>query len=161
LGATKAIYRSQPITYEGREPNAPWRMEAEQRIDKFRKANLTVRVSDVNGRPVAGAKVHVRQLSHAYEFGSFIEEPLLWDNEDGRHYRDWFLRAYNKATTPMYWADWGWENDKSYADSCRTANGLKPTASARKPMCSSILGGSRCLRGSRSLSKIPTDFAGA
>ncbi len=104
-----------PITYEGREPNAPWRKEADARIDRYRKAELTVRVVAGDGRPLVGAKVHIRQVKHAYEFGSFIEQPLLWQNADGDHYRDWFLRAYNKATTPMYWADWGWENPEEHA----------------------------------------------
>jgi len=104
-----------PITYVGREPNAAWRKEADRRIDLFRKTNLTVHIVDSNGKPVPGAKVHIRQLQHDYEFGSFTEQPLVWQNDDGNHYRDWFLKAYNKATTPMYWADWGWENPEEYA----------------------------------------------
>ena len=115
LGPYKGALPFTPITYVGREPNAPWRKEADARIDKYRKANLTVQVVDSSDRPVAGAKVHVRQLRHAYEFGSFVESPLLLQNEDGRKYREWFLSANNKATTPMYWADWGWENPDEYA----------------------------------------------
>jgi endo-1,4-beta-xylanase len=115
LGHYRGALPFTPITYAGREPDAPWRKEAEARIDRYRKANLTVRVVDAQGKPVAGAPVHIRQLRHAYEFGSFVEAPLLWKNEDGNKYREWFLRAYDKATTPMYWADWGWENPDEHA----------------------------------------------
>jgi endo-1,4-beta-xylanase len=115
LGRYKGALPYMPVTYAGREQNAPWRREAEARIDRYRKADLSVRVLDGHGKPVVGARVHVQQQRHLYEFGSFVEAPLLWQNEEGNRYRQWFLRAYNKATTPMYWADWGWENPEEHA----------------------------------------------
>ncbi len=102
-----------PLTYPGREASAPWRKEANEKIDRYRKADVLVHVTDSKGKPVKGAKVHVKQLRHAYEFGSFVESSLLASNPDGEQYRKWFLSAYNKATTPMYWADWGWEDPNS------------------------------------------------
>lgn len=97
------------LDYDGRSPNAPWRKQAERMIDRNRKANLRVRVLDSKGRPVANVPVRVQLQRHAYEFGSFVEPPLVAQTEDGRKYRAWFLKAYNKVTVPMYWADWGWE----------------------------------------------------
>ena len=37
-----------PLAYAGRQPDAPWRIEAEQRIDRLRKSLLTVRVTDAS-----------------------------------------------------------------------------------------------------------------
>ncbi|HEY0868079.1 MAG TPA: endo-1,4-beta-xylanase [Fimbriimonas sp.] len=104
-----------PMSYVGRDPKAAWRREAARRIERFRKADLKVRVLDERGRPLQGRKVAVRMQRHAFEFGSFVEQPLVWKNPDGDRYRAWFLKAYNKATAPMYWADWGWESPVEHA----------------------------------------------
>lgn len=101
------------VTYPGMEPNAPWRKEAAARIDRYRKADLTVNVRDGRGRPVSGAEVRVRMKRHAYEFGSFIEHMLIEPGPNGDRYRAHFLANYNKATVPMYWADWGWPYNKA------------------------------------------------
>jgi len=45
------------ITYPGQEPDAPWRKAAADRIEKYRKADLTVRVVDKDGKPVPGATI--------------------------------------------------------------------------------------------------------
>lgn len=66
------------ITYACREPDAPWRKAAEDRIEKYRKGELTVKVTDANGQPMAGALVHVKMTRHAYQFGTFLEEPTDW-----------------------------------------------------------------------------------
>jgi endo-1,4-beta-xylanase len=57
-------------TWAGMEADAPWRAAAEQRIDQLRKGDLTVRVLDAAGKPVAGSQVHVRMLRHAFAFGT-------------------------------------------------------------------------------------------
>jgi hypothetical protein len=59
-------------TYVGREPNAAWRREADARIEKFRKGNLQVLISDKNGRPVPGAQVKVEMKRHAFRWGTAI-----------------------------------------------------------------------------------------
>lgn len=104
------------LTYPGSEPNAPWRRAAAQRIERYRKGSLSVQVTDRRGRPLSGARVSVRMKRHAYEFGSFAEQPILANTPDGAKYREWFLKLYNKATCPMYNADWGWESPQSRKD---------------------------------------------
>ena len=95
------------IDYPGMEPSAPWRKEAARRIERYRKGDLAIRVVR-NGKPVANADVRVDMVRNAFEFGSFVESPLLEKSSDGERYRSTFRKMFNKVTVPMYWADWGW-----------------------------------------------------
>jgi endo-1,4-beta-xylanase len=100
-----------PITYPGQEPDASWRKAAAERIEKHRQGELTVRVADMNGKPVAGAKVHVQMQRHAYGFGTFLEyHGIIGSGRDADKLREWTLKLFNRCTTPIYWADWGWAN---------------------------------------------------
>lgn len=100
-----------PITYPGQEVEASWRKAAAERIDQYRKSDLTVRVVDRDGKPVRGAKVHVQMQRHAYGFGTFLEcEVITGAGPDADKLREWTLKLFNRATTPIYWADWGWVN---------------------------------------------------
>ena len=114
VDASKLPYTRQ--TYAGREKDAPWRKAAAERIERHRKADLTVSIVDAAGKPVPDAQVHVQMKRHAYGFGSYIESTLLQDTPDARKYREWTLRLFNRATSPIYWADWGWANEKRRAD---------------------------------------------
>lgn len=104
-------------TYPGRDMNAPWRAEAQARIEKVRKGDMRITVVDSAG-PVRGAEVRVRMKRHAYEFGTFLESPLLWDEKDGAQkaadgekYRQTVKELFNRATCPLYWHDgWGYGN---------------------------------------------------
>lgn len=58
--------------YAGSEANAPWRAEAEQRIEQIRKANYTVSVTRANGSPLSGATVKLEMLEHDFKFGSAV-----------------------------------------------------------------------------------------
>ncbi|HEU4582567.1 MAG TPA: endo-1,4-beta-xylanase [Polyangiaceae bacterium] len=58
------------ISYEGMEPDAPWRAKAEQRIDQLRKADLVVKVVGSDGKPVKGATVSAKLTRHAFHFGT-------------------------------------------------------------------------------------------
>lgn len=99
------------ITYPGQEPDAPWRRAAAERIDKYRKSDLTVRVVDRDGKPVRGANVHVKMQRHAYGFGTFLENEVMTSaGPDADKLREWTLKMFNRCTTPIYWADWGWAN---------------------------------------------------
>jgi endo-1,4-beta-xylanase len=100
-----------PIRYAGQEPDAPWRAAAAARIEKNRKGNLSVRVVDQDGKPVLGANVHVEMRRHAYGFGTFLECGVITGSgPDTDKLRAWTLKMFNRCTTPIYWADWGWAN---------------------------------------------------
>jgi endo-1,4-beta-xylanase len=103
-----------PITYDGQEPDAVWRKAAAERIERHRKADLRITVVDARGRPLEGAKVHVEMLRHAYGFGTFLECGLIsGQGPDARKLRARTLAMFNRCTTPIYWADWGWANPRA------------------------------------------------
>lgn len=101
------------VSYVGQASDAPWRQQALARIDSIRKGDLAVRVESHDGRPVSNAAVRVRMTRHAYSFGSFIEDAVLRETEDGKRYRDTVMRLFNRATCPLYWSDWGWQNPEN------------------------------------------------
>jgi GH35 family endo-1,4-beta-xylanase len=101
------------IDYAGREPNAPWRKEAAERIEKLRKADLTVTVTDAAGNPVAGADVAVKMTRHAFGFGSAVSAQGVMDtSENGDKYREFIRKHFNKVVfeNDLKWGDWAWEN---------------------------------------------------
>jgi GH35 family endo-1,4-beta-xylanase len=84
------------MKYEGIEPDAPWRAEAEARIDEHRKADLVIEVVDAEGNPVPDARVQVRQTEHAFQFGTAIAaEYLLAEGGDGERYRQTLEKHFN------------------------------------------------------------------
>lgn len=95
--------------YDGHEPDAPWRQEAAQRIEKIRKADLTVKVSDASGTPADGAKVSVRMKRHAFGFGTAIRSDwILGDSPDHERYRETLKKYFNKAVfeDDIKWHNW-------------------------------------------------------
>ena len=113
--ALQALPRT-PTTYAGREPNAPWRKTARERIEKHRKGDLTVRVVDAAGRPVPGARVSVRMKQHAFAFGSAVAaDGINGDGPDDRKYRDTIAALYNRVVmeNDLKWQ--GWEQNPERA----------------------------------------------
>ncbi len=98
------------VTYEGREPDAAWRELAAQRIEKFRKGDLSVVVVDAAGTPVKDARVEVRMKRHAFLFGTCINANLLKDGPDGDRYRDVVAKLFNVVVheNAMKWTDMVW-----------------------------------------------------
>lgn len=66
--------------YGGWEPNAPWRIEAANRIEAIRKANLDIIVRNADGYPIADAVVHVKMLQHDFAFGTAVVSRLFAGN---------------------------------------------------------------------------------
>ncbi len=101
-------------TYEGREADAPWRAEADKRIDQLRKADLKIEVVDAAGKPVAGASVKVAQKSHAFRFGTCINEDWINDTTpDGEKYREILTKYFNHAVIENGLKWQGWEQSWS------------------------------------------------
>ena len=88
-----------PLSYKGRAQDAAWRKEAEDSIEKNRKAQMTIVVRKLSGGIRPWAEVRVRQQRHAYAFGSAVAAtPLLDEGNDGDMYRDVILRSFNRVT---------------------------------------------------------------
>ncbi len=103
------------VTYAGREDNAAWRAPAKARIEAIRKGDIRLKVLDQNGLPLKNADVHIKMKRHAFRFGSFVGHDITKNDADSQKLRETFPLLFNTATTPMYWQDWGWQNDKMRA----------------------------------------------
>jgi GH35 family endo-1,4-beta-xylanase len=101
------------ITYRGQEANAPWRKAAEARIEKIRKGDAAVVVTDSSGKPMAGATVEAKMTRHAFPFGTAVAaDELFVEGPDGDKYREILLAHFNRATIENnlkwpFWEDWG------------------------------------------------------
>ncbi len=73
------------FTYKGREADAPWRTQAESRIEQHRKGDLQISVVDAHGNAVQGAQVAVRMKRHAFRFGSLVEGYMIASDPNARH----------------------------------------------------------------------------
>jgi len=97
------------VDYPGREPEAAWRKKAAARIEKIRKAPLKIRLVDAQGQPVEGAEVRVRQLRHAFGFGTAVNgEWLLGPSEDSQRYRETIEQNFSKVVfeDELKWPNW-------------------------------------------------------
>jgi hypothetical protein len=71
----KVEKKTEPIDdydYPGRGMESEWRKEAAERIDEYRKAELTVLVTDARGKPIREADVSIRLKQHAFRFGTVV-----------------------------------------------------------------------------------------
>ena len=111
------------LDYPGREPNAAWRKAAAERIEKHRKGNLSIVVTDAAGKPVRDAAVKVEMKRHAFLFGSSTPVGMLpgqnvkpWNadfartagasDEDKRKLQENFLKLFNATTASVTWTLW-------------------------------------------------------
>lgn len=107
LPATKIIYR-------GMEPEADWRKAAAERIEKLRKAPLTVTVTDATGKPMAGAEVKVTLTEHSFGFGTCVPAGrVLSTTPADEKFKSTLTELFNVATleNDLKWValagDWG------------------------------------------------------
>jgi len=107
--ASIAGLRSPPLSYFGREPDAPWRKAAAERIEKHRKADLTICVVDALGNPVPGAKVQITQQRHAFAFGTAVTKGrILGTGSDDEQYRKVLAAYFNTVVfeNDLKWPAW-------------------------------------------------------
>lgn len=102
------------VTYNGQEPDAPWRAAALDRIRRERMADLSITVVDADGKPVPGAHVQVAMQQHAFGFGCAVNSELIGASkpdfplknkrggelkwEDAQRYRRVVSTCFNQAT---------------------------------------------------------------
>jgi len=107
--------RSQ-LTYQGREASASWRKAAAERIDKFRKAGLDIRVVNSDGTPAPGADISIRMTRQAFPFGSAVNSWLLRRNSaDADRYRDMVDKLFTYVTVETETCQFPWEKERHQA----------------------------------------------
>ena len=101
------------IQYEGREADAPWRKEANDRIEKLRKGDFNFVVTDKAGAPVAGAEIHAVLKRHAFGFGSAVTARWLSDpSPDGERYRAIVDECFSRVVFENDLKMFAWEAEK-------------------------------------------------
>lgn len=77
----------------------------ERNIEKHRKGDATITVVGPDGQPVREASVEVQQQTHEFLFGcnAFVLGQLRPDELE-RRYEEAFVKLFNFATVPFYWA---------------------------------------------------------
>lgn len=92
---------------------------ADARIEKHRKADLSLVIKDASGSPVANAEIVVEQTRHAFLFGSNIFMlGRCASPTDNAKYEQRFAALLNYATAPFYW--WAYEKEQGKPDHGRT-----------------------------------------
>ncbi|TWT81527.1 Endo-1,4-beta-xylanase Z precursor [Planctomycetes bacterium CA13] len=96
----KTLPRS-TVNYKGREFDAQWREDALARIEKIRKADITVQVVDARDNPIQDAKVTIQMQRHAFGFGNAVNAYLLGGNESMFPY----AKVRNGTSVTSTWSD--------------------------------------------------------
>ena len=80
---------NQDQDYDGRLANAPWRADAEARIESMRKRDLRVQILDNRGLPASGVPVRLTMNRHHFGFGSAVAVGMMiQQGADGATYRE-------------------------------------------------------------------------
>lgn len=96
------------LGYDGMEADAPWRKEAQDRIEKIRKGDLVVTVTNKNGEPVPGAKVSVQMKRHEFRFGTAVVAKLIATAGPDDRYTKEVARLFNRIVfeNDLKWGPW-------------------------------------------------------
>ncbi len=98
------------IRYDGWAADAPWRKAAAERIEKYRKGDMTIRVVDDQGQPVSGAQVQVRMKRHSFAWGTNVSDERINDQTDpnNERYRRTIEKYFNKVVigNSLKWVLW-------------------------------------------------------
>jgi endo-1,4-beta-xylanase len=117
------------LNYAGSEPEATWRVEANERIEKYRKSALSITVVDQKTKkPIPGAQINVEQVRHAFAFGTAVAaDQLFQTGPDADKYREVIQKYFNRATIENHlkWPAWeAWGDGQGKTDGLRALNWL-------------------------------------
>lgn len=83
-------------SYAGREPDAAWRKAALERIEKIRKADCSLVLTDSKNKPLANRVVKLSLRRNEFGFGSAVPASLLVaDTEEGKRFREIVDRLFS------------------------------------------------------------------
>lgn len=97
------------FTYAGRAADAAWRKEALERIEEIRTAPITIKITDVRGRPVKGAKIDISMTRSAFLWGSSVSAERLTDSgPDADRYRKEVISLFDTTVIEngFKWPRW-------------------------------------------------------
>lgn len=77
-------------------PAAPWKTEADQRIETLRKAELNIRVVDQQGNPLNSIPVRVELMRHDFYWGAVVNSGFL-NEKHNENLKSYFLKYFNSA----------------------------------------------------------------
>jgi endo-1,4-beta-xylanase len=101
-----------PRTYAGREPDAPWRKRALERIEQHRKKDLVMIVKDAEGQPLVETEVKLSLKRHAFGFGSaVVAKRFSSESEDDRRYREIVEKLFSIVVFENDLKDGNWGPD--------------------------------------------------
>ena len=101
-----------PRTYAGREPDAPWRKAALERIEQHRKKDLSMIVKGGDGQPLAETEVKLSLKRHAFGFGSaVVAKRFSSESEDDRRYREIVEKLFSIVVFENDLKDGNWAPD--------------------------------------------------
>jgi len=86
-------------------------------IEKYRKGDAEIIVTDKNGKPLTDIKIRAVQKSHEFKFGAnlFMLDELETE-EKNEKYKKYFADVFNMATLPFYWSTLEPERNKPRYD---------------------------------------------
>lgn len=108
-------------SYGGREEDAPWRSEAQARIEEHRKGSFSLTLQTSDGQNINNIDIAIKMIKHAYHFGSAISTvQLMEESDDGDIYRNKVLELFNQAgpENALKWPAW----DGDWGDSFNQSN---------------------------------------
>jgi len=97
------------ISYDGREPDAAWRAEANARIEQYRKGDFEITLKNSDNSLMTNTQVEVKFKKHAYHFGSVIVSNLLMgESSDSQNYQEKVVELFNQSGTEndLKWGPW-------------------------------------------------------
>lgn len=109
-----AFPKAKPVrrTYPGREPDAPWRKAALERIEQHRKNDLSLTLTDAAGAPLADTEVSLSLRRHEFGFGSaVVAKRFSGESEDDRRYREIIDRLFSIIVFENDLKDGQWSPD--------------------------------------------------
>ena len=81
-----------------------WKERAADGIERYRKGDAKLTLTDADGNPISNATVRIKQKTHEFRFGAniFMLDELETE-EKNEKYKKYFSDTFNMATLPFYW----------------------------------------------------------
>ncbi len=84
--------------------DSAWKDKAAANIEKYRKGNAKITLTNSEGKPIENAKIRAVQKKHEFKFGAnvFMLDGIE-SEEKLENYKKYFAELFNMATLPFYW----------------------------------------------------------